>query len=256
MKSDQYCEICYLEIKTSDEQVSCPECTENFHKLHLKLWLSKKGICPICRKKIDSKVDIRLSDIDLSASEFNDYFTETKFHPFWKFESDKDQPINLEISDEGLTMSPSHKFGDWGFASLQKPLQPGVNTINVYFGYRFDRTGYFALSGLNEKEHYLWTIGLENQELFLEQCHTPTQCQRTTVGYSKKGEGGFGVKLYPEKGGKEKVELWVLFPEAPHISEYSFSSPTKYANLSFGKYRDQWSKKSKLQIYKFEEYYN
>lgn len=255
MKSDLYCEICYLEIKKDDEEVSCPACGENFHKLHLKLWLNKKGICPICRRNIESKVNNQLIDVDLSASEFEDYFVEAKLHPIWEYTSDKDQPLQLETTDDGLLVFPMHSSGEWGFADLQKRLQPGVNTINVYFGYRYDKSGYFSLSGLDKKEHYLWRIGIEGQELFVEIYQSPTQVERTTAGYSKKGEGGFGVKLEPEKGGKQKTELSVIIPEAPHISEHSFASPVEFSKLSFGKYSNQWSNKSKLQIYKYEEYY-
>jgi hypothetical protein len=48
----EYCVICRQSIRTSGEKVTCPECSNAFHRTHLLEWLKVFNQCPMCHHKI------------------------------------------------------------------------------------------------------------------------------------------------------------------------------------------------------------
>ena len=48
----EYCVICRQSIQLSREKVTCPECSNTFHRTHLLEWLKVFNQCPICHQKI------------------------------------------------------------------------------------------------------------------------------------------------------------------------------------------------------------
>ena len=49
------CIVCGLPIKyeQKDEKLYCPHCRNPAHRTHLLEWIKLKGICPLCRKKLN-----------------------------------------------------------------------------------------------------------------------------------------------------------------------------------------------------------
>ena len=49
------CCVCSLLIEPYDETARCPYCEAIGHTNHFKEWLHSRGICPLCRRKLDEK---------------------------------------------------------------------------------------------------------------------------------------------------------------------------------------------------------
>ncbi|MFB0559811.1 MAG: DUF2341 domain-containing protein [Candidatus Lokiarchaeia archaeon] len=47
------CSVCNLEIVSRDRIVSCPHCGAQSHRDHLLEWIKVKGICPVCKERLN-----------------------------------------------------------------------------------------------------------------------------------------------------------------------------------------------------------
>lgn len=51
----QKCAVCGLLIREEQEKVYCPHCGNPAHYAHLAEWVKVKGVCPICRNRVDMR---------------------------------------------------------------------------------------------------------------------------------------------------------------------------------------------------------
>ena len=48
------CNICYLDIGYSEQEIKCPRCLNPFHRDHLAAWLLTEKSCPTCRQELST----------------------------------------------------------------------------------------------------------------------------------------------------------------------------------------------------------